>query len=51
MFGDGMDVVTVGLQDADGVGEDDLPPCIYFVASTHYAPYEGVDYGEIEALK
>lgn len=42
MLNDGMDTVEVSMMEADE--EDQLPPCLHFVASKKCAPYEGVDY-------
>lgn len=50
MLDDGMDVVTLGISDADGEGEDATPLFVWFEASTKDAPYEGIDYEEIEAI-
>lgn len=50
MLDDGMDVVTIGISDAEGEGEDAIPPFMWFEASTKDAPYEGIDYEDIDAV-
>lgn len=50
MLDDGMDTVVVRLFEPDGEGEDALPACISFEASTAEEPEIGVDYEEIEAI-
>ena len=50
MFDDGMDTVVVSILDPDGEGEDALPACISFEASTAEDPEMGIDYDEIEAI-
>lgn len=50
MLDDGMDTVVVSIFEPDGEGEDALPACISFEASTAEDPEIGVDYEEIEAI-
>ena len=50
MLDDGMDTVVVRLFEPDGEGEDALPACISFEASTAEQPEIGIDYEEIEAI-
>ncbi|MBM6724322.1 hypothetical protein [Pseudoflavonifractor phocaeensis] len=50
MLDDGMDTVVLRLCEADGEGDDALPACVSFEASTSEAPFAGVDYEEIEAI-
>lgn len=51
MLDDGMDIVTLGVSGGDGEGKDETPFFVWFEASTKDAPYEGIDYEEIEATK
>ena len=44
-----MDWVTVSILDADGTGENALPPSLSFEAFTDDAPYEGIVYDDIDA--
>lgn len=50
MLDDGMDTVVVSILEPDGEGEDALPACISFEASTAEDPEIGVDYEEIDAI-
>ena len=50
MLDDGMDTVVVSIFEPDGDGENALPACISFEASTAEDPEFGIDYEEIEAV-
>lgn len=50
MLDDGMDTVVLRLFEADGEGEDAIPPCVSFEASRADEPEIGIDYEEIEAI-
>ena len=50
MLDDGMDTVVISILDPDGKGEDALPACISFEASTAEDPEIGIDYEEIDAI-
>ena len=45
-----MDTVVVSIFEPDGDGENALPACISFEASTAEDPEIGIDYEEIEAI-
>ena len=49
MLDDKMDWVTVSILDADGTGENALPPSVSLEAFTDDAPYEGIVYDDIDA--
>lgn len=50
MLDDGMDTVVLRLCEPDGKGDDTLPACVTFEASTAEDPDVGVDYEEIEEI-
>lgn len=42
-----MDYVTVTIMEADGEGEDYLPPCLHFEACKKEEAYLGVDFEDV----
>lgn len=50
MLDDGMETVVLRIFEPDGDGENALPACIGFEASTPDAPEIGIDYEEIDAI-
>lgn len=50
MLDDGMKTVVLRFIEADGEGENALPACVSFEASTAKNPDIGIDYEEIESI-
>ena len=50
MLDDGMKTVVLRFIEADGEGENALPACVSFEASTAENPDIGIDYEEIESI-
>ena len=46
-----MKLITVTFEETDNDGDDSLPPCLTFHATTARSCPELVDYGEIEAVE
>ena len=51
MLDDGMESVSISFHEADGEGEDYLPPCLWLEATDPNCPEAGIVYDEIEEYK